>query len=57
MIAPKKSIRLRPVFIKKRFEVEKTYFFLPQKMKNLINCISDYAHSFYGVDFKSNPLY
>ena len=28
-----------------------------EKMRNLGNCIYDYAHSFFGEDFQSNALY
>ena len=45
-----KSIRLQPVFIQKRFEVNEKHTFSSEKMINSGNCISDYAHSFLGED-------
>ena len=46
-----KSIRLQPVFIKKRLEVNKKQILSSEKMRNLDNCIYDYTHSFFGEDF------
>ena len=57
MIASEKSIRLQPVFIQKRFEVNKKQIFSSEKMRNSGNCIYDHAHSFSGEDFKSSALY
>ena len=51
-----KCIRLKPVFIQKRFEVIKIQIFFNEKMKNSGNYIYDYTHSFFGEDFQSNAL-
>ena len=37
--------------IKKRFEANKTQILSSEKMRNLGNCIYDYAHSLFGEDF------
>ena len=39
-----KSIELPPVFIKDKLQVNK-------KIRNSVNCIYEYAHSFFGEDF------
>ena len=39
------------LLFKKRFEVKKKEFLSSEKMRNLGNCIYDYAHSFFGEDF------
>ena len=39
---------------KKRFEVNKK---TSENMRNSGNLISEYAHSFFGEDFKYNALY
>ena len=36
---------------KKRFEVNKKHIFSSEKMRSSGNCIYDYAHSLYEVDF------
>ena len=46
-----KSIRLQPVFIKNKFEVNKKQIFSSEKMRNSGNCIHDYVQSFFGEDF------
>ena len=53
-----KFLRLQLLFLSKnRFEVNKKPIFSSEKMQNSGNCINDYAHSFFGVVFKSNALY
>ena len=37
--------------LKKRFEENKKQIFSYEKLRNLVNCIYDYAHSFFGEDF------
>ena len=34
-------------FYSKKFEVDKKYFFSSEKMRNSVNYICDYAHSFF----------
>ena len=46
-----KSVRLKKLLLKKRFEVNKKQIVSSEKMRNSGNCIYDYAHSFYGMDF------
>ena len=46
-----KSTRLQPIFIQKRFEVDKKQIFLSEKMRNSGRCIYDHAHSSFGEDF------
>ena len=37
--------------LKKSYEVNKRTDFSSEKMRNLGNCINDYAHSLFGEDF------
>ena len=39
------------LLFKKRFEVNKKHIFSSEKMRSSGNCIYDYAHSLYEVDF------
>ena len=61
MIASKKShqnLSDYKVFIQKRFDVNnKKQIFSLEKIRNSVNCIYDYAHSFFGENFQSNALY
>ena len=41
----------RQFLFKKRFEVIEKQIFASEKIRNLYNCIYDYAHSFFGEDF------
>ena len=46
-----KSIRLQPVYIKReRSEVNNKQIFLVHEEMVFMNCIYDYAHSFFGED-------
>ena len=55
MIASEKSHQNRSDYkqflFKKTFEDNKKPIFSSEKMKNVDNCIYDYAHSFFGEDF------
>ena len=61
MIALKKSHQnlsdYNQFLFQKRFEVNKKHIFNSEKMRNLGNCIYDYAHSFFGKDFQPNTLH
>ena len=61
MIASKKitsnSIRLFPVFIRKKIWSWWRHIFSCDKMRNSGNCIYNYAQSFFGENFQSNALY
>ena len=46
-----KSIRLLPVYVQKRFEVNKKLSFSSEKMRDSGYCIHDYRHSFFGKNF------
>ena len=47
-----KSIWLQHIFIfKKGSEVDKKQILSSEKMRNLGNCIYEYAHSLFGEDF------
>ena len=52
-----KSIRIYPVFILKRFKVNKRSLFSSEKKRISGNYIYDYNHLFFGKNFKSKPLY
>ena len=47
-IITSKSLRLYPVIIKKRFEVNEKGIISSETMVNYGNYIYDYAHSFFG---------
>ena len=52
-----KSIRLQLVFIQKKiWSSWRNRFFSGEKMRNSDNFIYDFAHPFFGDDFKSNAL-
>ena len=46
-----------PVLTQKRFEAIKKENFSGEKNSNSGNNIYDYAHSFFGEDFKSNGIH